>query len=145
MRKPGFITLRMKRSGAHTCTRRHSNYYRSGLPPAIMNFSQVIYYLIKPNRNKIGKLHFHYTGDSFERETNRNAYYGTFAKGRIAHPMIAKFGCEPFRYFECTPIFGNILTHQYQFRISFHALPECFADGIQHSFYRHFRISGVGC
>ncbi len=130
MRKPGLITLRMKGPSPHTCSRRHSNYYRGRLAPAIMNFSQVIYNLIKPHRNKIGKLHFHHTGDSLECETNRNAYYGTFAQGCISNPMIAKFSGEPFRYFKCTPIFGNILTHQYQFRISFHALPERFADGI---------------
>ena len=40
--------------------RRHSDYHVGILSPAIMNFCQIIYYLIKPYCYKICKLHFHY-------------------------------------------------------------------------------------
>ena len=66
MNKPCLITLAVKRACANTSARRHANNNICILPPAIMNFSQVIDDLVKAHGNKIGKLHFHDTLKTFQ-------------------------------------------------------------------------------
>src|SRR5690606_6930985 len=111
MYKPGLIALTVKRSRAHASTGRHSYYYICILTPAIMNFCKVVYNLVKPNRNKIRKLHFHYTFNPFEAQTQCSTYYGTFAKRSIAYPCFSKIIYKTLCDLESSTIFCDILAH----------------------------------
>src|SRR5688572_7244580 len=60
MCKPGLITLAMKRSGSYTSARWHTDHHICVLPPPVVDLGEVIYDLVKPDCNKISKLHLHH-------------------------------------------------------------------------------------
>src|SRR4051794_32964888 len=123
MRKPGFIALGMKWPATHACAGGHADYCVSGCSPAIMNFCKVINNLIEPDRCEICKLHFHNRFITFQRKPQCGAYHSTFTKGCITYPFATEFLQKALRDLKCTPIFGNILTHQDQVVLRLHALP----------------------
>ena len=62
----GLITLAVKgpRTNARACW--HADHYIGRLSPAVMQLRQVVHDLVKANRHKIGKLHFHHALKTFK-------------------------------------------------------------------------------
>ncbi|MDT4847864.1 hypothetical protein FQZ97_819390 [compost metagenome] len=77
MGKPCFIALRVERTCSYSGTSWHTHDYVGILPPAIMNFSEVIDDLVEAYRCKIGKLHFHHGFISFDGQPQCSTDNGT--------------------------------------------------------------------
>src|SRR6516165_3111721 len=122
MHKPGFITLRMKGTCPYTCPGGHPDNNLSRLSPPIMNFSEVIYNLIKAFGDKIRKLHFHNRFESLQAHPQCRANDSAFTKWRITHSGPSEFFNKTFCYFKSSAIFRNVLSHQNKILMFLHAL-----------------------
>ena len=109
----------MKGSCPDTRSGWHADDDIGSLSPAVMNFGQVIYDLVKTDSRKIGKLHFHNRLISFQGKSQCGTYDGTFTKWRIAHPFSSEFFQKTFSNLKGTSIFRNILAHQDQIILLF--------------------------
>src|ERR1700730_963314 len=146
MYEPGLIALGMKRTGSNSCSCRHTDYDVRILPPAVVNFRKVVDDLVKPYRNKIGKLHFHHALESFQTEAQSSSHDCTFAERSIPHSFLSKLFNKSFGNLECAPIFCYILSHKDQVGMLSHGLMQSFLDGIDKSFFREAgELRALGC
>src|SRR5437762_9501514 len=130
MYEPGFIALRMKRTRSNPAACWHTDDNIRVLPPAILNFCEVVDDLVESYSNKIRKLHFHHALESFQTQAEGGSHDCAFAKWRVPHSFISKLLNKSFGDLERTTIFGYVLAHQDQVGMFVHGLMQPFFDGI---------------
>src|SRR5688572_20041142 len=135
MEEPCFVALRMEGTSGCTRTGRHANNHIGILPPTPVRFREIIYNLVKTFGYEICELHFDHGLHSFNREAETSSNNSRLANRRVAHPFLPELFNKTFRYLKNASVFCNILSHQHEVVVLFHALSQTIADRIDKSFF----------
>jgi len=90
--------------------------------------------------HEIGELHLHHGLHALDAEAERRAQDRALAQGCVAHAPFPEPLHEAFRDLERTAVFGDVLAHEHQVRMPFHALGKPLLDGVDHA---RFATTGI--
>ena len=128
--EPGFLRLRMERSGAQSAPERRPDRHVDGLAPAVVRRGQVVDDLIEGAGDEVRVLNLHHRLEALDGQTQRGAHRSAFDNGRVAHPLFAEAFDEPLGHLEHAPVFGDVLAHEQHAFVLLHGQPERLGDGV---------------
>ena len=130
MEEPCLRALAVVGSGPDAASGGHADDHIGRLSPPPMDFGEIVDDLVEATRHKVAELHFHHRLLAGDGQPQSRAHNGGLAKGSVPHASLAKGVDKPIGDLEDAPVGSNVLAHQHQVGVLFHAGAKALRDGV---------------
>ena len=129
-REPRLDVLRVERPRPHAAPDGHAHDHRHRGRPAVIRLGQVVHDLVEAAGDEVAELHLDHRDVAVEGQAQRRAQGTGLDDRRVADPLAAELGHEPFGHLEHAAVLGDVLPQEHDPRVAAHRLAETVADGV---------------